>query len=405
MQREKEQKNKDNQVISPLANEKTYGERMYSRVFDWGLNYWANLLSSAVFSQWAEHSEKPFKLPQISLKNLSISVKETTPREWQQSIATHLREKSKIFNWFAEGIRNEMVGQSEKAIQEKIYHRSMARARSLILLIPGFFIMIPSVWLGAKFKPQLVEWWNKRHYGEDAMDDPSLQARHAAIAAEERPTLFGAITARFATVVAAQVTAQMFGSDKNWLQKAGFKNFEGIDPFTEKLGSTIGSTLPRNIQQGYNRMARSWGYNWSIDQRAKATALQLDVSKPYYNAVQDLGRFVVTDTVYTAVTASTIGPIAKLLPKIPLIGRFMSYTPKVARNSPTLDGDRIKIPANRYTDNAPETSPTLDTSDMSILDASAQPAPEKKPVNKVQQVQSREMLAQPSTPQLSGAGA
>lgn len=400
MELKKEQKNNDNQVISPLANEKTYGERMYSRVFDWGLNYWANLLASAGFSQWAEHSERPFRVP-------GLMEKSTTPREWQQGIARHLREKSKVFGWFADGIRKEMAGSSQTLIDEAIYNRSMSRARSLILLIPGFFVMIPSVWLGAKFKPALVEWWNKRHYGEDAMDDPSLQARHAALEAEARPTLLGAITARFATVVAAQVTAQMFGSDQNWLQsKLGFTKFKGIDPFTEKLGATIGGTLPQGVQQGYNRMARRWGYNWSIDQRANAGALGLNVSGPYTNAVQDLSRFIVTDTVYTGVTASTVGPFSKLLPKIPFIGRFMSYKPKVAANSPTLDGDRIKIPANRYTDSAPEASPTPNANDTVALDVARSEAAANDatiPESKVSRIHAHETLK--PAPQLQHAGA
>ena len=51
MNKTEQKKVAEDPVISPLANEKTYGERVYTRVFDWGLNYWANLLASAGFSQ------------------------------------------------------------------------------------------------------------------------------------------------------------------------------------------------------------------------------------------------------------------------------------------------------------------------------------------------------------------
>jgi hypothetical protein len=59
------------------------------------------------------------------------------------------------------------------------------------------------------------------------------------------------------------------------------------------------------------------------------------------------------DTIYTAVSALTIKPFIKLLPKIPFIGHFMSDKPKTSKNTPTLDGEKIKVPANHYADALP----------------------------------------------------
>lgn len=351
MDPKQQDKSAETPVISPLANEKTYGERQYTRIFDWGLNYWTNLLASAGFSQWAEHSTKPFKIP--------LLMKEAhSPRDLQQSLANGVRRRDPFFKFFERGIREEMVGQAEHVIETAIHDRSMARARSLTLLMPGFIVMIPSVWLGAKFKPAIVEWFNKRHYGEEAMDDPSLKARHQAIEAEARPTLIGTIIGRFGTVGAVQIAAQLFGSDKNLIQKhMGVKNFRGIDPFTERLGSSLGGAFPEGARNRFNTRAQSWGYDWSLAQRKDAALTKLPIDGAYSNAAQDLGRFIVADTVYTAISAGTIRPIMKWLPRMPVVGSFfsriMSYTPKSAANTPTLDGDKIKVPANRYADSAP----------------------------------------------------
>lgn len=134
----KQDKTTEDPVISPLANEKTYGERQYTRIFDWGLNYWTNLLASAGFSQWAEHSTKPFKM---------WGMKEAqSPRDLQQKLAASVRKHDPFFKFFEQGIREEMAGKTAEAIETAIHDRSMARARSLTLLMPGFLVMIPSVW-------------------------------------------------------------------------------------------------------------------------------------------------------------------------------------------------------------------------------------------------------------------
>ena len=387
MDRKKQDKTQEMPVISPLAKDKTYGEKKYDLIFDKVLNYWTNLLASAGFSQWAEHSVKPIKM-----------FGDKSPREIQQGLANWI-SKGYFMNKLKENIT---LTEGEGAAARVVAERSMARARSLTLLAPGFIVMIPSVWLGAKLKPAIVEWFNKRHYGAEAMDDPTLQARHQAIAAEARPTLLGTVVARLGTVLAVQAAAQTIGSDKNLLNQLGektninvLKNFKGIDPVTNTIGSTVAGALPLEVQQRYDRFAQRKGLSWSREQLingAKELGLQIEhiehdaeaanaflkqhaeqitkhlssgVNKTraaaghkiekesdglYNRATQDLGRFIAADTIYTLVSAGTIRPFLKLLKNVP----GMSYKPKVAANSATFEGDHIKVPSNPFADKAQE---------------------------------------------------
>jgi hypothetical protein len=334
MDKTEQKKPEEKPVISPLANEKTYGERMYSRIFDWGLNYWVNLLASAGFSQWAEHGTKQFKIP-LLMKEAA------TPREIQQKLADGIGKLS-ILN----GLR-------ERSGEAAVARRSMSVARSLTLLTPGFFVMIPSVWLGAKMKPWLVERWNRQHYGQEAMDDPSIEARHQAVRAESRPTFAGTFIARCLTAIAVNITALTIGSNKNWLNKLGEKhNIEGmkevaIDPITESIGSGLGGALPLKWREAANRFARRNGLSWSKTQTEEGLAKGL-----YNNAMQDYGRFMVADTVYTLITALLIRPAVKLIRFIP----GMSYKPKNVDGHAQFDADGkpIRVPPNRYADVATE---------------------------------------------------
>lgn len=341
MQRTEQQKTDDTPVVSPLAKDKTYGERVYHGVVDWGINYWANLLASAGFTQYAEHSTRPIKL---------WGMKEAeSPRELQQKLANWLREKDPLLKSLHTKIEaSEGLAKATEVVAE----RSMARARSIALLMPGFFIVIPTVWLGAKIKPWLVEKLDARHYGAEAMDDPTLKARHQAIAAEARPTFLGATFGRLGTMLAAQIASQAVGSKDNFVNKIGDKVGNeslqkfGIDPFTKSVGEGIGGALPLSVRERYNSFARRKGLDWSEEQR-----LTFGKTGPYSTATEDLGRFIAADTVYTMVTALTIHPLLKLLRYVP----FMSYKPKVAANSATFDEyDNIKVPANHYADTAPE---------------------------------------------------
>lgn len=341
MLRTEQQKTDDTPVVSPLAKDKTYGERVYHGVVDWGLNYWANLLASAGFTQYAEHSTRPIKL---------WGMKEAdTPRGLQQKLANWFKESDP---WMKSLYKKLEQNKGAAEAAEVVAERSMSRARSIILLIPGCFIVIPTVWLGAKIKPWLIEKLDAHHYGAEAMDDPTLKARHQAIAAEARPTFLGATIGRLGTMLAAQIASQAVGSKNNFVNRIGDKVGNeslqkfGIDPFTKSVGEGIGGALPLSVRERYNSFTRRKGLDWSEEQR-----LKFGKTGPYSTATEDLGRFIAADTVYTMVTALTIHPVLKLLSYVP----FMSYKPKVPANSATFDANNhIKVPSNHYADTAPE---------------------------------------------------
>lgn len=373
MNRTEQKKEDQAPVVSPLANEKTYGERKYTQIFDWGLNYWGNLLASAGFSQWIEHGSRPIKM-----------LGDIAPRDIQKKFGEVIERT------FLNGMRGRLTASEGASVANAaVTRRGMAVARSLTLLTPGHFIMIPSVWLGAKFKPQIVEWFNKRHYGEDAMDDPSIKARHQAIEAEPRPTFLGTFTARIMGAIAVNFLSLTVGSDKNFVQtKLGVKNFTGVDPFTENLGDRLGGAMPESARNAANKLAQRAGLDWSNTQRAKGA------SGPYTNAFQDFGRFTVADTVWTAVTALLIRPFVKLIRFIP----GMSYKPKVVANSPTFDGEKVKVPANRYAYTIP-----LDEQPQPEPAALSKAAADEKPNHTVNHISQHKTIAANNAQQLAHA--
>ncbi|MFZ4542089.1 MAG: hypothetical protein ACOYNL_09895, partial [Rickettsiales bacterium] len=163
--------------------------------------------------------------------------------------------------------------------------------------------------------------------------------------------------------------------------------------FTESLGTSLGGSFPAKFRNGFDTRARKWGFDWSLAQHTNAAELGLNMSAPYAHATQDLGRFIVADTVYTAISAGTIYPIMKYLQRAPLVGpmfaKVMSYKSKHAPNSPTLDGDKIKVPSNRYADEAPVAA-------LSRAVEEVKPAEtiEEKPRAKVSNIRDRSALSQ-----------
>lgn len=376
MDKTEQKKDQPAPVISPLASDKTYGERIYSRVFDWGLNYWTNLLASAGFSHWAANSTKKMDIPGIP---------KVVPRELQNNLGHKIASQ-----WFmqgyknnqmlehggtaaAEGIMNHTISELRASrllkkasiiAERNLQKRGFAMAESLTLLVPGFAVMIPSVWLGAKIKPWLVEKLNEYHYGKEALDDPSLKARHQAIAAEVKPTLLGTIIARIGTVIAVQLSAKFIGSESNtfnWIGKrtnnTTLKDFKGINPVAESIGGNIGNSMPAELQQFVNRKAQGINFSWS-DKQVK-TWMKRNPGKlaeemgSYSVATQDLSKYIAMDTIYTLVSAGTIHPLLRLLPHVPIIGHYMTYKPKVAENSPEFDGEKIKIKSHPLADTTP----------------------------------------------------
>ncbi len=370
MNKTEQKKVAEDPVISPLANEKTYGERVYTRVFDWGLNYWANLLASAGFSQWASNSTKEIKI---------FGFDKAAPRVLQEKLGDWISKLSLMNGYKERQIAKHGLEDGMKFVSK----RGFAMAESLTLLVPGFAVMIPSVWLGAKIKPMFVEWFNKRHYGDDAMEDPSLKARHQAIRAEEQPTLLGTVVARLGTVGAVQLSAKLIGSESNtinWIGEksniASLKKFNGINPAAETIGVGLGNSLPASIKQTLNAKASKWGLSWSNQQ------MKIGKTGTYDQTAQDLSKYIAMDTMYTAVSAGTIRPFLKLLRHIP----GMSHKPKVAANSPTFDGEKVKVPTNRYADTVP-----LDAQPEPV--ALSKAVPIESPSNKISHITQHNTVA------------
>lgn len=334
MDRNQQNERDDKQpVISPLANDTTYGEQRFHRIFNVGINFWVNLIASAAFTYWASHSKTPFKIPFIGKESLS-------PLQRQEHLAEGLHKLPFM-----------------KAFGEKLSEKRLSAARTmanvLTLLTAGHFIMIPGVYIGAKLKPKLVEKWDRAHYGDEAMEDPSIKLRHAAVAAEERPTFFGSVMGRVGTVFATQATAYTIGNRNNIPSKLGekfaalrwFKGLRGIDYFTEMLGSKLGSAFTEifpNAVAKLNRTLAKKGYGWSSSQ----LELHPELKNQVYGTVDKIkdigggapehfGRFLIADITYTVVTACTIKPA------INFFKRFipgMTYKPKItAGQKRTLD--------------------------------------------------------------------
>lgn len=350
-----QQKELDNTPdISPLGRDSTYGERVYSRVFDFGINFLANLTLSAGFNYWVNHSLKPIKL---------FGRQFSRPGEIQGAL-THWIESRGIMKVFSDA---KLAGDPRQRSPRTITAETMSGVATLTAA--GHVIMIPSVWLGAKIKSRFVEYFDRWHYGEDAMKDPTLMARHAAIANAERPTLFGAILGRFGTIIATQTTAYTIGGPINllqWLGKvSGIKalhGYKGLDHtlefFGDRFGGIVSEMLGDKTNSALNHGLAKRGYGWSIEQekavRAEQIALAREKNLPAPGALtaygklpggansgfnEHYGKYVVSDIMYTIVTSLSINPAINFLKRyIPGV----TYTPKVRREVPAYLKDDVE---------------------------------------------------------------
>lgn len=335
---EKQQdKTTETKPISPLVKDKTYGERMYNLVFNQGINFWANLLTSAAFSLYAANYRHNIKLPGMK--------EAATP--------------SAIQNKFIDKVENSFVIKSMKGADADTKHRrATAIAEVFTLLVPGHLIMIPSVWLGAKIKPAFVRYFDNKHYGENAEQDPSILYRHQMIDAEAKPTLLGATVGRFGTMLTTTTASRIIGSQGNSLSKFGEKhniesirNFPGLNPVATRIGEVVGGGAVQEIallQKVNNKLSRNYTYS------SKQLKDGLDQHGPYNRVVTDYSGFVAMDTLYTLVTASVIHPIMAVLRHVPGMTYTTAPTPQLKANAP--DEMKVRVPKNRMA-LAPEVAP------------------------------------------------
>jgi len=333
----KEQTEKLLPSTSPLAKEQTYGERMYDAVFNQGINFWINLTASAAFSFWVAHSQNKIKLPFTKGEGI-------VPRDIQV----------KLGNW----IEKQFFMQTMKNPTTRM-ERSQSMSGTLTLLTPGHFILLPSVWLGPKIKAPFVKFFNRMHYGDEAMEDPTLQQRHQLIAEEARPTFAGAVVGRAGSVLATQIFARTIGTPDNWLNIVGRKlnigwmqKFGGMDPMAETIGETVGNDIQRlapKFTENVNEQFADKNYNWSYKQMGDPN---LNTSGRYNQSLQNFGRYVGQDVLYSVITSVTVHPIINTLKNfIP----GLTYKPKVARPAEMAAPPPMKkIRSNPIADAVPE---------------------------------------------------
>ncbi len=307
---------------------------MHDFVFNNLINFWINLIVSAGFTYWVNHSAHTIKLPGMKEAARPAAVQKELGG-WIRKIATPLLGR------FHTDTQNEISGNM---------------AGVLTLTAAGHAVMIPSVWLGAKVKAPMVKWLNRMHYGADAMDDTTLKTRHAAIEAEERPTLLGSVVGRFGTIIATQTTAYTLGSNVNFIRFIGEKTplkflskFRGIDDFTSQAGNNFGGALTDMMPERMGRVNKhlSKDYTWSLRQLEDAThrvpkEWNYGHSGPSADDArhrvggginEHFGKYLVSDIMYSLVTAATVAPAINFFKKfIP----GLTYTPEVSAESKAL---------------------------------------------------------------------
>lgn len=291
--------------------QKTLGEKLYSGVFDWGINFGVNLFVSAAFTQYVTHSKVPI------WKSVPFGGK------WlkQSSIFNHSPEVA--YNHVRSGIGRGLKAISFGAFDPAPVAKVMADA--LTLTTAGSVIMIPSVWLGAKCKAGFVNAVDTLWYGHGNEETAAwLGARHEHVATEPKATLAGAIIGRIGTIGAVQLTSATLGANANLIKKLGnsegirwMQKFDGIDTISKTIGETAGYTLTKaapKLSAKFNRYANSIGFEFSADQLSQRTHLG---ANPQYNtALADYTRYTALDTMYTFVTMGTIHPIINAVKKV-----------------------------------------------------------------------------------------
>ncbi len=307
---------------SIFAKEKTYGEKKYDFLFGNVTNFWINLLTSAGFAYWVRHAG-PTKNP--------LNGKTFEPSEVQNKAAGWLE-------------RNLNFPATKAASVVNI----------LTLLTPGHIVMIPSVYFGEKYKAGIVKHFNRKHYGDAAMESEELRTRHAQIERAEKPTVWGTVVARAGTAVINSTVTYAVGTEDNWLRNKvpGMGNFKGLDHIADRGGVAIGTAVetaaPKFFEKATTRLSRNMKYSSEQIARAEAHPITADPSlakindgKPYNSGFNNLLRYITQDVIYTVIAAGVVHPIINVLKHV-VPG--MTYKPKVKHPTPV----ETPIPAKRY---------------------------------------------------------
>lgn len=283
------------------ATEKTYGEKVHNFVFNKLINFWTTLAVSGLFVYWFKHSTT--KIPFLGGKVAS---------EFHDGFRKTFQKMGVV----------KTLGRTEKGAEEV----GNVMADALSINLPGTLTILPSAWLGAKYKTQIVEAIDRRHYGVNAEDNPAIAERHQIIRDEKKPTFLGAATARIGTMGASVGASFLIGADKNLLKRAGVKNFNGIDQFAGRLGEGAGRVIAEStpaVTRSVDTIARKMGTDWTRGPQN---------TPGFNNALEGIMKYTSLDVMYTIITSSTITPFVKAIKNLP----FMSYqeTPKASVAKP-----------------------------------------------------------------------
>lgn len=301
---------------------KTFGEKAFSGVFDWGINFGLNLALSAAFTHYVSHSSRPIWKGASFGKEFFHKSPETA------------------YGWVRDSIMHRTGASRDVASR---------MTDALTLTTGGHLIMVPSVWLGAKCKAGFVEGLDNWYYGkEKAEQDPWLQARHDAVEHSAKPTFLGTVVGRAGTVAAVQLTSITLGAKKNLITGIGhqigstrLQSFKGLNDIAGKFGHAIGAGFADaapGLSKKMNDFARKRDFKFSteqIDELLKKDGIRLSAStehdsailnnpaykqryqgafdairkKDYDSATADYSKYTALDTLYTGVTMYTIHPI------------------------------------------------------------------------------------------------
>lgn len=383
---ENNNKNKNTQALNA---EKTFGEKTYDFVFNNLINFWANLGISAAFTYWVNHSTKPIwkgasefgkgNKTQLALKAVQVggialgsvmtldgifrAESKGEKREAGDRInsvlsgvalagVSHLTSKSAPFvrRFLSErpsvaqdhlrGIIHDAAFMNvfgEKGSSKARKEVSKVMADGLTLTSAGTFVMIPGVWMAEKMKSKFVRAVDGMHYGAANDTDQSLVDAHARLDAAKKPTFLGYAFGRIGSMAAVQLTGYAIGHDEfnaiKWVgKKTGIKplqSFQGVDKLSGTIGDALGSAAAASspaLSQKTNAFLSRTGHNWSPAQVEAGEAIGT-----YNRGLQDFGKYLGLDTLYTAITAATIVPFVGFLKRnVP----GMSYRDKQSQPRP-----------------------------------------------------------------------
>jgi hypothetical protein len=329
-----QKKENEKPTLSPLAKDKTYGEKKYDFIFGNLINFWVNLLTSAGFALWVAHSPKKIKLPFVE--------KAFVPFEKQQQLGNWMNRQ-----FFMKGIAN----------PETRLARSHAMAEMFTLLIPGHVVMLPGIWLGEHYKSRIVKYFDRKHYGAEALESPELKSHYDAIDAEKKPTILGIIVGRLGTILVNQSIVRIIGTGDNIVDKMGFKN-GGTDKVASEIGGALGQATIKAMPK-VTTPVTNWGtrnFTWSQKQRLNPEMAGM-VKGPYTGIVDNFFRLTAMDTMYSYCSAVVIHPLLRLSRKY-LPG--MAYTLPPKHKTATADTEVIIpaiTPVVSPVDAAPDTAP------------------------------------------------